>query len=152
MKKVLLFSFLLVGSFCFGQEKQIDMQDWFRKGLNVILENNSSKDKKYNCYFKNNELYVVYETFINIPYSDIMERETEIKDLSKEMAYRTTDIFKSAISDDYEKIYKSKYINIKYTILTGDYKNISYDYFFNANELYKISPYFNKKDFLEILK
>lgn len=153
MRRILVLVVLLFSGFCFGQDQpKIDMQDWFKRGLNVILENNNTKDKKYNCYFKNNELSVDCEAFINLPYSDLMENEVEIKDLSREMAYRTVDIFKSAISEDYEKTFNSKYINIKYTILTSDYKNINYNYFIRVNELQKIAPYFNKKDFFEILR
>lgn len=154
MKKVvLILIFILTNGICSGQEKpKIDMQDWMKRGLNVIFENNSTKDKKYNCYYKNDELYVNCESNINVPYNDLMENEVEIRNLSKEMTYRTVDIFKDAISENYETIFNSRYINIVFTILTSDYKNISYTYFLNVNDLQKIIPYYNKKDFFEILK
>lgn len=153
MKKFLLLGLFFVCGVCFGQDKYyLESQDFFKRGLNVILQNNNTKEKKYNCYFKNNDLFVVCETFIGVPYADIMERSVEAKDLSTELAYRTTEILKSVISSDHEKIYNSNYIFVKHVILTADYKNINYDYLFKASDLYKIAPYFNKNDFLNILK
>lgn len=152
MRKVILLGFIMFCGVCFGQEEKYDVKDFFKRGLNAILENNSTDKKQYSCYFKGNELYVNCEAVIHLSYSELMENEVDINNLSKEMAYRTADIFKAAISEDYVQTFNSRFINIKFSILTNDFKNIDYDYFFDVNKFIKIVPYFNKRDFLEILK
>jgi hypothetical protein len=152
MRKILVFGLVLVCGVCFGQEQpKIDMQDWFKRGMNTILANNNTTDKKYNCYFKNNEFYLACEYQINLPYSTCIEHKNEIYDMSKEAAYRSVEMLKYAISEDFEKIYNTKYINVSFSLLTNDFKNIDYKYFIKASDLYKIVSYYNKKDFFEIL-
>jgi len=158
MKSFLIFGFVLVSGVCFGQEQpKIDMQDWFKRGMNVIYQTHDTKDLKNNCYFKNNEFYVVSEYQINLPYSTLKEDEfnAKITDLSKEMTYRTAEVLtlqKGGVIEKFEEMYYTKYINFVFSVLTNDFKNIDYKYYVKVSDLYKIAPYYNKKDFFEILK
>lgn len=156
MRKILVLGMILVCSVCFGQEQpKIDMQDWFKRSMNVIYQSHDTKEFKNNCYFKNNEFYVVSEYQIDLPYSTCNEHKNENYNLSKEMVYRAAEMLtlqKGGLIENFEKNYNSKYINFTFSLLTNDFNNIDYSYFVKASELYKIASYYNKKDFFEILK
>ncbi|MBP4139019.1 hypothetical protein [Flavobacterium geliluteum] len=162
MNKIVYFILMIVSFYnnLYAQNNEvkddfIDRQNWFKKAINVIYEGNNTKEIKITCYFKNNELYVTCEYNLDLHSSVAYENDFEGRSVAREMIFKMASVLitnDGGLLENFEKNYRTRYINFLFSFLTKDIKNIDYKYYVEVADLYKISNYYNKKDFFEILK